>query len=81
MVLPVEDVDVAFGHAEAVDVLQREGCVGPAGTSIPVREALHAPGLDGGVEIRGFDGVDVDRAELVRLLAEDGEGGLVHERR
>ena len=81
LVLPMQDGDIAFGHAEAVDVLQVEGSIGSALSTIPVGETLLASGLDGGFEIHGFDGVDVDGAEVVRLLAKDGECQGAHARR
>ena len=73
--MPMEDVDVASGHAEAMDVFEGEGA-GGAGSPIP--EALLATGLDGGGEVGGFDGIDVDGALGVGLAAEDGVGGEGH---
>ena len=81
LVLPVEDGDVASGHAEAVDVLQIEGRFGFARSTVPVGQALCPTCLDGGVEIGSFHSVDVNGTELVRLLAEDREGEMFHERR
>ena len=81
LVPPMEDGDIATGNTEAMDVLQGEWGAGSNRSAVPVGEALRPAGLDGGFEIGCFDGIDVDGAELVGLLAEDGEGGLVHERR
>jgi hypothetical protein len=53
LVLPVEDAHIAFGHAEAVDVLRREGRIGFAGSTIPVGEAL-LPARSDGLGQRGF---------------------------
>jgi hypothetical protein len=64
-----------------MDVLQGEERVGFAGASIPIDEALLASGLDGGGKIRGFDGIDVNGSQLIRLLTKDSEGGSVHARR
>jgi hypothetical protein len=69
----VEDGDVAGGNAEAVDVF--EG-VGGGGVGVLVGEAAEAAEVDGGVEVGGPHGVDVDGALAVGLLAEDGEVGL-----
>jgi hypothetical protein len=81
LILPVEDGDITFGNAEAMNILQGEGRFGFAATSIPICEALLPTGLDRGLKIRCFHCIDVNGAELVRLLTKDGEARLVHERR
>lgn len=70
LILPVEDGDVPGCDAEAVDFGKSERFA-----AVPIPEALLATGEDGGVQVSSFDGIDVDRAEVAALLAEDGVGG------
>lgn len=62
----MKDADIACGHAEAMDVLQREGRIRSGGSTIPIGEALLASGLDGGCKIHGLDRIDVDGSQLIR---------------
>ena len=52
----------------------KEGQMGLGIAAIPIGEALLASGLDGGLNIRGFHGMDVNGSHLVQQLTKDGEG-------
>src|SRR6476620_1808263 len=81
LILPVEDGDVSGGDAETVDVSEGEWTLVALGSAVPIPEALPATGEDRGLQVISFDGIDVDRAKVAALLAEDGVGAGGHDLR
>ena len=83
LVLPVEDIDVACGDAEAVDGFLIPPAFVGGGPSGPIVNALLFSGDDGSFQIGSLDGCDMDGATATEFLAEDGEcrDGRVQDRR
>jgi hypothetical protein len=74
LVLPVEDLDVPGGDAEAVDGFRIPTDFFRGGPGGPIVDALLFSGDEGGFPIGGLDGGDVNGAVAAGFLTEHGEG-------